>query len=68
MTWTHDPADNAYTLIRGEYRCNVWRTRLDTWAAAINYRGTSSASYNFTTAEDAKAWCEQQIAKADRRM
>jgi hypothetical protein len=32
------------------------------------YRGTSSAAYNFKTAEDAKVWCEQQIAKADRRL
>ncbi len=47
MTWTHDAGDNAYTLIWGEYRCHVWRTRLDTWAAAFNYRGASSASYNF---------------------
>jgi hypothetical protein len=67
-TWTHDTGANAYTLIQGEYRCHVWRTRFDTWAAAVNYRGTSSASYNFETAEEAKAWCEQQVTKADRRM
>ena len=67
-TWTHDTGDNAYTLLQGEYRCHVWRTRFDTWAAAFNYRGTSSASYNFETAEGAKAWCEQQMTQADRRM
>ncbi len=66
-TWTHDADANTYTLIRGEYRCHVWRTRLDTWAAVFNYRGTSSASYNFETAEAAMAWCEQQVTKADRR-
>ena len=66
--WTHDAGDNAYTLIQGEYRCHVWFTSLDTWAAAFNYRGTSSAAYGFKTAEEAKAWCEQQVTKADRRM
>ncbi len=64
MTWTHDAGDNAYTLIRGEYRCRVWCTRFETWAAAFRYRGTSSASYNFTTVEEAKAWCEGQVTKA----
>ncbi len=63
-TWTHDPADNAYTLLTGDDRCRVWFTSLDTWAAAFIYRGTS----NFKTAEDAKVWCEQQVTKVDRRV
>ncbi len=68
LAWTHDTPDNAYTLISGEFRCRVWFTSLNTWAAAHMYHGTSSASYSFTTVEDAQAWCEQQVAKADRRM
>ncbi len=67
-TWTHDAGDNAYTLLTGDGRCRVWFTSLDTWAAAFMYRGTSSAAYNFKTAEDAKVWCEQQVTKVDRRM
>ncbi len=65
MRWTHDADDNAYTLISGNVRCRVWYTLLDTWAAACMHHGTSSAAYSFTTAEEAKAWCEQQVTKAD---
>ncbi len=56
-TWTYEPAD---TLISGDVRCRVWFTSLGTWAAASMFHGTSSAAYNVKTAEDAKAWCEQQ--------
>ena len=61
MNWTHDPADNVYTLIRGAARCRVWCTSLDNWAAVISDRGMASASYNFATADEAKRWCEQQV-------
>ncbi len=67
-TWTHDPADNAYTLISGSHRCRVWFTSLDTWAAAFfMHHDLSRAVYGFATANEAKAWCEQQVTKADRR-
>ena len=66
--WEPDPSGEAYTLSSGAFRCRVWFTSLNTWAAAHMYHGTSSASYSFTTVEDAQAWCEQQVAKADRRM
>jgi hypothetical protein len=65
--WTHDAGDNAYTLISDNVRCRVWYTSLDTWAAAFfMHYGTSRAVYGFNTIEEAKAWCEQQAAKADR--
>ncbi len=67
-TWTPDPADNAYTLISDNVRCRVWYTSMENWAAVISDRGMSSAAYNFKTAEDAKAWCERQVTKADRRL
>ncbi len=60
-TWTHDPADDAYTLIQGDVRCRVWHTtQNDTWAAVISVRGMFTAAYNFDTADAAKAWCEEQ--------
>ena len=65
--WTHDTGDNAYTLLTGDSRCRVWFTSLDTWAAACMHHGTSRAVYGFKTTEEAKAWCEQQVTKADRR-
>ena len=61
--WTHDLADTAYTLIRDTARCRVWLTSLGTWAAIITHHGTSSAAYNFSAHEDAKAWCELQVTK-----
>ena len=61
-TWTHDAGDNAYTLISGAVRCRVWFTSMDNWAAVISFHGMASAAYNFATADEAKAWCEQQVA------
>ncbi len=60
-TWTHDPTDEAYTLVRGDMHCRVWQTRLGTWAASFRHHGIATAAYNFSTAEDAKAWCEAQV-------
>ncbi len=67
MDWTYDATDNAYTLLRGDARCRVWYTSLENWAAACMHRGTSSAAYNFTTVEDAKAWCGARVMQAERR-
>ncbi len=67
MEWQHDPADNAYTLMREDVRCRVWFTSMGNWAAVVVQKGMSSAAYNFKTAEDAKAWCNEQVTKADRR-
>ncbi len=67
-TWTPDAADDAYTLIADDIRCRVWRTTFGDWGAMISRRGIGTASYSFATVDEAKAWCEQQIAKVDRRM
>ncbi len=61
--WTHDAGDNAYTLISDNVRCRVWYTSMENWAAIITHHGTSSAAYNFSAHEDAKAWCELQATK-----
>ncbi len=63
MAWTHNPADNAYTLMRGDIRCRVWQTTLGNWGAAINRRGVATAAYNFETADEAKTWCETPLAR-----
>ncbi len=62
-TWTYDASDNAYTLISGNVRCRVWYTSMGNWAAVTSDRGMTSAAYSFATADEAKAWCEQQMAK-----
>ena len=59
-TWTHDPTDNAYMHITGDFRCRVWLTTLGTWAAVVMHHGISSAAYNFATCEEAQTWCEVQ--------
>ncbi len=61
-TWTHDAADDAYTLVHdGVYYCRVWRTRLGTWAAVIRRGGMDDATYDCPTPEEAMAWCEKQV-------
>ena len=62
-SWTHDADDNAYTLISDTVRCRVWYTSMEDWAAIITQDGTSSAAYSFATADEAKAWCEQQVTQ-----
>ncbi len=62
MKWEHDATNDAYTLAKGDSRCQVWRM-LGAWQAIISCRGEATTCYNFPTAEDACAWCEQQIAE-----
>ena len=64
MEWVHDPADQAATLIAGDARCRVWYTPTAArWAALISVRGDATAAYSFPTPEEAKAWCEAQLAE-----
>ena len=63
MAWTHDPADNAYTLMRGDIRCGAWQSRLGTWGAALNRRGVATPAHNSETAHAAKTWCDTQLAR-----
>ncbi len=62
MDWKHDAANNAYTLTKEDTRCRVWRM-LGAWQAIVSYRGEAMTGYNFTTAEAAVEWCEQQLAE-----
>ncbi len=62
MTWTN--TRNASTLIVEDIRCRVWRTKQGTWTAVVSDRGRVMAAYDFATAGAAKAWCEEQVAKA----
>ncbi len=64
MEWVHDPADQAATLIQGDTRCRVWYTpTTESWAALISVQGDATAAYSFPTPEEAKAWCEAQLAE-----
>ena len=62
MKWTHDAANNAYTLAKGDMRCRVWRM-LGAWQAIVSCRGKATTGYNFLTAEAACAWCEEHIVE-----
>ncbi len=61
-TWTHDPTDDAYTLISGDIRCRVWRA-LGSWQAIVSQHGDATAAYNFLTVEEACAWCERLVTE-----
>ncbi len=60
-TWTYEPGGWAYTLVSGDYHCRVWRERPGTWHAIVLDHATSSGAHDFSTAEEAQAWCEEQL-------
>ncbi len=60
--WTEEPGGEAYTLVSGNIRGRVWR-RFGTWEAIVWQHGGFHSAGDFTTAEEAKAWCEERIAE-----
>ena len=60
--WRYSAKGPTYVLITTSHRCLVWQTTRGPWGAVVNHAGTSTAAYNFDTADAAKAWCEQQVA------
>ncbi len=60
--WTEAPAGWAYTLIKSGVRGRVWH-RSGKWEAIVSDHGGFRSSGDFTTAEEAKAWCEERIAE-----
>ncbi len=63
-TWTHNTADDSYTLIVGDIHCWVWRTgRRRTWNANVSLHGEVVSVYRLPTAAAAKARCEERIAE-----
>jgi hypothetical protein len=63
MDWRHDATNDTYTLTVGNIRCFVWRSRGRRWNANVSQHGVVHSVYKLRTAEDAKAWCEAQIAQ-----
>ena len=63
IAWRHSAQGQTNVLTVDLYRCLVWHTTRGTWGAVVNGAGTSTAAYNFDTADEAKAWCEQQVAQ-----
>ena len=60
-TWTREPGGLAYTLVSDGIRARVWRSK-GKWEVIVSQRGGALSASDFTTAEDAKAWCEARIA------
>ncbi len=60
--WTEEPGGWAHTLVRGDIRGRVWR-RLGIWEAIVRQHGGFCSAGDFTTAEDAQAWCEERSAE-----
>ena len=63
MDWNHDATNDTYTLISGDIRCWVWCSRGIRWNANVSQHGDVLTVYKLRTVEDAKAWCEAQIAQ-----
>ena len=64
MLWAHNTRTNTYTLTVDDGHCRVWHTTRNTWSAVVSNHGIVTTASNFDTADAAKAWCEEQVAKA----
>ena len=60
--WTKE-AGQVSTLVLRDYRCRVWLEQNGGWGASVRHGILATATYNFTTPEDAQRWCERQMAE-----
>jgi hypothetical protein len=68
MEWIFDTGLLAYTAIEAMYYATVWDTLSvfgRVWLGRVVAADGSQYSDIFQSADDAKAWCEQQIAALD---
>ena len=63
MTWEYDPTTQAYSLVRGSYRCTVRRTAAGQWLAVLSHAGHGADAYSFDTQAAAQAWCEARLTE-----
>ncbi len=66
LHWQYSAKGPTYVLIATPYRCLVWQTMAGTWGTVVNGHGTSTATYNFATAEEAKTWCKAHVEAGGR--
>ena len=67
MTWEYDPTTQAYSSVRGLYRCTVRHTTAGQWSAVISAQGQGADAYSFDTQAEAKAWCGARVAELAAR-
>ncbi len=63
MAWVYDPVTQAYSLVRGRYRCTVRHTAAGQWLAVISDAGHGADAYSFDGQAEAQAWCEARVAE-----
>jgi hypothetical protein len=63
MDWTGPDSALTYTLTQGTCQAKVWYSAADGWVASVTRGTTTIGQLNFTTIQDAQAWCETQFTK-----
>ena len=63
MDWTGPDSALTYTLTQGTCQAKVWYSAVDGWVASVTRGTTTIGQLNFTTLQDAQAWCETQVTK-----
>ena len=62
MTWTRDATGRTYTATKQSYQALVWRTSTGEWVAMISQNNIAIAHERCSRLNDAKRWCEAQLA------
>ena len=62
MTWTCDATGHTYTCTKQSYQALVWRTSTGEWVAMISQHNIAIAHERCSRLNDAKRWCEAQLA------
>ena len=63
MLWISGRESATYLAERDGIRARVWRALDRTWSARVILPRQEFWHHNFPTADAAKAWCEEQVAK-----
>ena len=63
MIWIFGQASQTYLAERDSIRARVWLAPARTWSARVILPRQEFWRHNFPTADAAKAWCEEQVAK-----
>jgi hypothetical protein len=62
MEWDYDPEQDSYTVTMPGWKCQVVRND-STWGGTVSDGKTSHGIFTLSTAEAAKAWCEEYLAE-----
>ncbi len=62
MKWTRDATGRTYTATKQRYQALVWSTSTGEWVAMISQNNIAIAHERCSRLNDAKRWCETQLA------